>query len=430
MKPNPVSPQNVDLSNSMSPVSTRKRIGEIDVLRGWAIFGMLLVNTGSLGGDWLFPERWTGLLDNATATLVSIMAEDKFSTLFAFLFGLGFTIQMWRADTGGGQAITVYMRRLIVLLFIGFATLVFIAPVFILQNYALLGFVLLLFRNVQSRTLVRIAFVCLLIPFATEAVMSARTYLDADHIQIEQQVAVEDNARASERAQRHQERIRLHTEGSYRDLLDWRTRSATGVYSRIDYYVVNLIGTILPIFLLGLWAGRQRIFEHLHTRKPFVRRVLWSSMAIGFAGTLASFAMRNWIGLERPLLTEPLATLLWNFGRTGLCFFYAAGLVLLLQRQYWKRRLTPLAAVGRMALTNYLLQLIVFAVLFPAYGLGMFGRIGPALGIALTIIVFGVQVIFSIWWVRRYRFGPAEWLWRCLTYGKLLPIRYSAQAPH
>ncbi len=124
-------------------------------------------------------------------------------------------------------------------------------------------------------------------------------------------------------------------------------------------------------------------------------------------------------------MTGPLATLLWSLGRPGLCFFYAAGLVLLAQRQQWKRRLTPLAAVGRMALSNYLLQLVLFAVALPAYGLGLYGRIGPALGVAFTLLVFGVQILWSVWWIRRFRFGPAEWLWRALTYGKLPPIRSS-----
>lgn len=150
-------------------------------------------------------------------------------------------------------------------------------------------------------------------------------------------------------------------------------------------------------------------------------------MGIGFGGTLASLAVHDWLDLGRPGVTGPLATLLWSLGRPGLCFFYAAGLVLLAQQQIWKRCLTPLAAVGRMALSNYLLQLVVFAIVFPAYGLGMYDRIGPALGVALAVLAFGVQILWSIWWTQRFRFGPAEWLWRSLTYGKFLPIRSSVQ---
>ena len=90
MDPNPASPKNADSQASARPVSTKERVGEIDVLRGWAIFGMLLVNTGSLGGYWMFPQRWTGMLDRVTIHLVAVLAEDKFFTMFAFLFGLGF----------------------------------------------------------------------------------------------------------------------------------------------------------------------------------------------------------------------------------------------------------------------------------------------------------------------------------------------------
>ena len=422
MDPNPASPKNADSQASARPVSTKERIGEIDVLRGWAIFGMLLVNTGSLGGYWMFPQRWTGMLDRVSIHLVAVLAEDKFFTMFAFLFGLGFAVQIWRAEAGRIRFIPVYLRRLVVLLLMGLLALFFLAPVLILQGYALLGFLLLLFRRCRPQTLLRIALVCLLIPVASEAVVAVRTSLRASNPQLEQQWAAEDKGRAAEQAQRQSESIRVQTEGTYRDLMVWRTRFATAIYSSPGHYV-NIFGNALPILLLGLWAGRQRIFEHLSAQLPFVRKVLWWGMAIGFGGTLGSLAVQEWLDLGMPQVTGPLATLLWSLGRPGLCFFYAAGLVLLAQRQPWKRRLTPLAAVGRMALSNYLLQLVLFAIVFPAYGLGLYGRIGPTLGVAFTILVFGVQILWSVWWIRRFRFGPAEWLWRALTYGKLLPIR-------
>jgi len=427
MDPNPVPSGNADSQASVRPVSARERIGEIDVLRGWAIFGMFLINTGSLGGYWRFPQQWTGMLDRVTVHLLTILAEDKFFTLFAFLFGLGFGIQLWRAEVGGSHFIPIYMRRLVVLFLIGLSALLFIAPVLVLISYALLGFVLLMFRNCQPQTLLRIAFVCLLIPFASEAVVATRTSLRADNPQLEQQWAAQDKGRAAKRAERRSESIRVNTEGTYRELMVWRARFGIAIYSDTGQRVVTLLGNTLPIFLLGLWAGRRRIFENLSTQLPFVRKVLWWGMAIGFGGTLASLAVRDWLDLGTPMVTEPLATLLWNFGRPGLCFFYAAGLVLLAQRQHWKRRLTPLAAVGRMALSNYLLQLVVFALVFPAYGLGLYGRIGPALGVAFAVLAFGAQIFWSIWWIRRFRYGPAEWLWRVLTYGKLLPIRCSVQ---
>lgn len=102
---------------------------------------------------------------------------------------------------------------------------------------------------------------------------------------------------------------------------------------------------------------------------------------------------------------------------------YASGLVLLAQDPRWHARLLPLAAVGRTALSNYLLQTLICTTIFYGYGLGLYGQIGPAVGIALTLVIFGLQVPLSNWWVKRFRFGPFEWLWRSLTYGKLQPLR-------
>jgi len=100
----------------------------------------------------------------------------------------------------------------------------------------------------------------------------------------------------------------------------------------------------------------------------------------------------------------------------------------LAQREAWKKRLAPLGAVGRLALSNYLLQSLVCTTIFYSYGLGLFGKVGPALGLALTVLIFALQIPLSVWWMKRFRFGPAEWLWRTLTYGRLQPMRVSQPA--
>jgi uncharacterized protein len=102
---------------------------------------------------------------------------------------------------------------------------------------------------------------------------------------------------------------------------------------------------------------------------------------------------------------------------------YGAGIVLLIQRDFWKKCLAPLQAVGRMALTNYLLQTLICTTLFYSYGLGLYGKVGPAAAVLLTIAIYLFQVAFSLLWIRRFRFGPAEWLWRSATYGRLQPMR-------
>jgi uncharacterized protein len=110
----------------------------------------------------------------------------------------------------------------------------------------------------------------------------------------------------------------------------------------------------------------------------------------------------------------------------ALALFYASTILLLTQREAWRRRLAPLAAVGRMALSNYLLQSLVCTTIFYSYGLALFDKVGPALGLLLTVAIFLVQVPLSVWWLRRFQFGPVEWLWRSLTYWRVQPLRVSA----
>ena len=106
---------------------------------------------------------------------------------------------------------------------------------------------------------------------------------------------------------------------------------------------------------------------------------------------------------------------------------YIAALTLLLQNEAWLARLRPLAAVGRMALSNYLLQSLIATTLFYGYGFGLFGQVGPALGLLITIAIFTAQIPLSVWWMGRFRFGPVEWLWRTLTYLRFQAIQTSAR---
>ena len=103
--------------------------------------------------------------------------------------------------------------------------------------------------------------------------------------------------------------------------------------------------------------------------------------------------------------------------------FYASTIILLTQDEAWRRRLAPLAAVGRMALSNYLLQSLICTTIFYSYGLALFCKVGPSLGLLLTIVIFLIQIPLSVWWLRRFQFGPIEWLWRSLTYWQLQPMR-------
>jgi uncharacterized protein len=180
---------------------------------------------------------------------------------------------------------------------------------------------------------------------------------------------------------------------------------------------------ILGLFLIGLYAGRREFFQKVQTYLPFLRKALWWTLTAGVVGMLTRagiFKLPEFLG---PYVTSVGEEFLETVGYLALSFSYASAIILLAQRDAWKARLAPLAAVGRMALSNYLFQSVFCTTLFYSYGLGLFGKVGPAAGLALSIAIYSVQIPLSQWWLRRFRFGPLEWVWRSLTYGKPQPMR-------
>lgn len=177
-------------------------------------------------------------------------------------------------------------------------------------------------------------------------------------------------------------------------------------------------------FLLGLYAGRRRLFEQVATHRQLIRKVMWWALPVGLAGTAAVMTM-HWARKEiTSFPTGVLADLAARVGPPALALAYLAALTLLLQRSDWKRGLAPIGIVGRMALTNYLLQVVAFVLLFFGYGLGWYA-VGAFVNLMLALAVIPLLIVASRWWFRRFSFGPAEWLWRSLTYGKRQRMRIS-----
>jgi len=377
----------------LQPVPTSERILALDVLRGFALFGVLLAYAlWNLGNPpWDTYSQADRILQFALATLV----DTKAYTLFAFLFGLGFSMQLTRAETRGASIVPVYCRRLLALLLIGLAHALLLRNGDILIPYAVMGFFLLLFRNASNKTLAVGAIIGLLYPYL------ARGAWNLTGIPFPQRPEMEGASYLAEN------------------------------YAWIRYWYSTAITSwpaSLPMFFFGLYVGRRRWFEKMAGD----RRSLWRALAIGLGVGVLAFAGRMPLLMmkENPFLffAPRLALgLLWSAHAWGFAAFYAALLLLVLQKRSWQQRLAPLGAVGRMALTNYLLQAIIIVPV--CIGFNLFGRVTPSIGVMLALVVWSAQVPASVWWLRRFRFGPAEWLWRSLTYGRLQPMRM-ASSPH
>lgn len=402
----------------VAPVSPQERSESLDILRGWAVFGIILADV-----DILF--KITPGTDHVLNELHKVFVVDKFWPLFSFLFGLGFAMQITRAKSRGQDFLPLYRRRLLALLLFGLANALLLLHVWrgeILHRYALCGFLLLLFRKCSPRTLLLAAALCLLIPRVYDAVLAGTHLLRLGNPQTAAQAVQEEARREVKNRAWDAEYKRIAREGDYFALMKRRAQAFTRQFSSLRFYLRQLEFPF-ALFLIGLYAGRRQIFENLSANLPLVRRVMWWGLGLGLAGQAIWFVSEKLPNPAWPYFTQQAGSILEPFADAALSFFYATAVVLLSQHTGWRKFLAPLAAPGRMALTNYLLQSVAFAILCPRYAVGLFEQVRPAQAWGVALVIFGLELVISLWWLRRFRFGPSEWLWRALTYGKLQPMR-------
>jgi len=392
---------------AMTPVRPKERIEVIDILRGFSVLGILLVNMLSFAG-YNTPLREMGTIDYATVLFIKFVAQAKFYTLFSFLFGWGMAVQMQRAAQRGTRFASLYVRRLLVLLLIGLVHAILIWNGDILVTYALLGFLLLLFRRCSGKTLLVAAVVCTLIPILLSMPGPAESFREA-------YAGVIENYHREVVAGRQ---AGVYAAGSYLEATLHRLKELRVTYTQSIYWATHVFG----MFLLGLYAGRRGIFQNILEHGPLFRKVMWWGLIAGLVFNLVFVAATASPDLVPPAYYELATRGARTIGGAALCLFYISAIVLLVQKREWQERLSPLASVGRAALSNYLLQSIVCTLIFYSYGLGLYGKLGPTITLVLTLVIYRAQISLSDWWLHRYRFGPAEWLWRSLTYGKFQPL--------
>jgi len=407
-----------------TPTSASERVEIMDVLRGVALFGVFLVNLTQFASVNVMSTE-TQLLSLPSApidlTLYDVLGWlffDKANTIFAFLFGLGFYLQMQRLEARGADFEVVYFRRLCVLLAIGVIHVVFLWAWDILHLYALAGFALLLLRNVSNRDLFAFGLICALIGRTMQKTLTEFTGLGSwtGETGNYEEAAVLVRQQLSESGDYF---------GIVRNFLDWTV---------IDYLANGLIVGwffyALGRFLIGAWVGRHgwiaRAREYLPQWRLLARWMLPVGLALEGVATMLA---------ESPLLPQWhhrqfLADVTHLFAVPVLATGYLAALVTLYHGRLGARLLAPFAWIGRMALTNYLAQSFVIAfVLFGVGpGLALAGKIGTTALVGIVVVVYVAQFILSYWWLQRFAYGPVEWLWRALTYGKVPPLRLPRSA--
>ena len=399
---------------SINPVIDSKRIEIVDALRGFALFGILLINITTFYAPGAPPgfAMSGSLLDRLVIYALIMLGESKFFTLFSFLFGLGFSIQSARAQIGETDFTKRFARRLLALGIFGIAHIVFVWEGDILLIYALVGFLLLSFRRASQQTLRKWILFLLIVPFilttAGFTLISAARFAPA----YSERLRAADTELFDQFAASRVEAVKKLSGGAYLELLPERVIG----YQSSFFLLLTRVPTILAMFLLGIWAGRKNILQNVGENTELLRRVRIWGMLVGLSVSLLIIIL---YAVLPPV--SALAFLFYDQTLAGpiLSMGYAATFILVAQTHFGQRVFKSFSAVGKMSLTNYLAQSLICAFLFFGYGLALAGKITPLGGIFVTLIIFAFQIFFSLFWLRYFRFGPAEWIWRSITYSQI-----------
>lgn len=460
-----------DSHAQLKPISEQQRYIVLDILRGFALCGILFMNI-----EWFNrPMADFGDLDSSQRGwhhsadwLVSFAVEGKFYTLFALLFGMGFAIMWQQARHKGNQAVAWFIRRLAVLFVFGLLHLSLLWSGDILNTYALGGFMLIglvlayergnlqAFNHTAAQ--LKLAMLWLLIPVALTvvvgAVVSARQ--DQQDIQSHWQYQQTLDARAQllisgakalpidtastdlselqaleqaavEVADEHQQNLSTSmaeqlvlTTGSFWQATQHRL---TYIPLALGMSFALCLFVIVPLFLIGYALVRGEIIQQYQHYLAY-----WRVLTLAGLGLGSSLAVPALLLASHPAAQIDPGL---NFTAQGMNYLsqylmsagYLGGMLWLLCQAKWLARLSGLAAMGRMALSLYLMQSLMLSLIFFGYGLGWYGQIDRAWQLLMAVVILLLQCGFSRWWLKHFHFGPLEWVWRCLTYMAWQPFR-------
>jgi uncharacterized protein len=396
-----------DASVDVAALPVRERIQALDVVRGVAVCGILLANVLVFFGLFAMPPDRAAALPTAAADDVArflerVFVDGKFYSLFSLLFGIGFGVQLSR---GGAEAVPRFKRRLRVLLGIGAIHAFLIWAGDILLVYALLGFTMPWFARKADRALLRWVVGLLAVPTVLYVVALGAWALAGPHAAPTGDVGLPPKI------------LTLFEAMGRGGIKDWIVGNLAFVAIRwADLIVTVRFPKVLGMFVLGLWTVRARIALSPSAHRATLVRWSLLGWSIGLpANLIATWSAGRWPYLM-PSAAGLLGVVMQAVGVPMLALGYAATVALLVVDG--RRVVAMFGPMGRMALTNYLMQSVVCVVLSYGFGFGLWWRVGASRAMAIAAAILAVQIPLSAWWLSRHRYGPAEWVWRRLTYGR------------
>jgi uncharacterized protein len=399
------------------PVPTTDRIANMDVLRGFAVLGILVMNIQSYAmvhaayffptayGDLTGPNYWVWFLSN-------LLANQKFMTIFSMLFGAGIVLMHERVTARGQGLAGLHYRRMAYLLLFGLIHAYLLWEGDILVAYALCGLFVFLLRRLRPSNLLLAGLLMLAIGSSLSCLAGwSSQYWSAEALQeFRHDFLPSPEAIADELA-------------NWRS--GWRGEFAERVPTSIEMHVV-----VFPFYMLWRAGGcmllGMALFKWGLLKGQASRRTYWwlIGLALGIGLPLTA-----WGGYRRSLDGwEPVhsffhATQYGWWASLLIALGWISGIMLLCRSRRWPQLTARLAATGRMAFTNYILQTVICTTLFYGHGFGLIGKV-PRIGQAgILVVIWVLQLHLSPLWLRYFRFGPLEWLWRSLSYRKWQALR-------
>ena len=459
----------------LQPLEQNKRVDALDILRGICLVGILLMNIEwfsrsmvSLGSH---DTTLTGI-DHAVGWLIRCFVEGKFYKLFALIFGMGFAVMLLRAKEHDRPFSAWFCRRMLVLLVIGIAHMIFIWGGDILHAYALAGFFLLFLvrkkKSQEPESYLKLAINWLMIPIflislvgiifgtllnheksqemwqneldiyaAVNQALSDETQVNTAPEITDQSVLettddsidlaiTEEEYRATIIADAIQDKRELQaeiaeedkafTEGSYWEATQYRI-SFAGFMLILSPFMSFFV--LIPIFILGFWLVITQKITHHQQHKTFFRTLATIGLFAGLPLNIASILIIEHPAIEASIALLCVGQMLFYISQYILAAGYLGLIICALNKKKWQKLLSAFAPMGQMALTNYLMHSVILTSIFYGYAGGQYGEISRAPQILIVFSIIAGQLIVSKWWLSRYRFGPMEWLWRSLTYKKV-----------
>ncbi|MBK8727428.1 MAG: DUF418 domain-containing protein [Holophagaceae bacterium] len=391
-----------DSTPTFQPVAPAARLLQLDVLRGLALLGVLLVNLDVFNGamwarDAKLPVAlgWGGAVAEA---VVRIFLEGKAAALLGLLFGAGLAIQLEGADRKGRGYTAFALRRVGALALFGLAHSLLLWNVDILLDYALISLMVLPFLRLRPGRILWAIPVLLAVSLAIALpFLPLLKSLEQDAVGF------------------YNLGLAHYGAGTWLEALKYRSWEFLHVLG--PQRLTSRLPALLPFFILGVYFWKKGFLSEPERHRATLRALFLACFVLGLLANLLPQATLHATVAGIPQPFRALIKLTAFFARPALTVGYAAGILLLLQGATGRRILGVFAPLGRMALTQYLLQSVVCTWVFNGYGLGLYGKVSVSACLAGGLVFFALQVWSSRLWLARFPVGPAEWLWRRLSYG-------------